>query len=278
MSIPRDRPGADRRRREGPQRASSRSTTCRGGTFTISNLGAIGGTYSTPIINLPEVAILLVGRSRKLPVVVERQDRNPADDAAEPVVRPPPGRRRHRRPLPQRSDQLPESARAGCCWLRSGTGKAAARISAENPPSWRLALGVIIFRVSQTGFAGGLPPWARSTANSTSVCASSFGAAPLFVSTAPLATEGHINLSPKGLDTLRVLDPRQIAYLDLTGSGVETIAHLRQNGRLTIMLCAFEGPPRILRLYGSGTGRRAGRYRSGVATGASFRSILACDR
>lgn len=71
-----------------------------------------------------------------------------------------------------------------------------------------------------------------------------------FVATAPL--DGHINLSPKGYDTLRVLDPRRVAYLDLTGSGVETVAHLRHDGRITLMFCAFEGAPRILRLYGRG--------------------------
>ena len=73
-----------------------------------------------------------------------------------------------------------------------------------------------------------------------------------FVATAPLSADGHVNLSPKGLDSLRILGPRQLAYLDLTGSGVETIAHLRENARLTIMFCAFDGPPRILRLYGRG--------------------------
>jgi hypothetical protein len=72
-----------------------------------------------------------------------------------------------------------------------------------------------------------------------------------FVATAP-SDGGRVNLSPKGLDTLRVIDERTVAYLDLTGSGVETIAHLRENGRLTLMLCAFEGPPQILRLWGRG--------------------------
>jgi hypothetical protein len=73
-----------------------------------------------------------------------------------------------------------------------------------------------------------------------------------FVASAPLAADGHVNLSPKGLDSLRVLGPRRVAYLDLTGSGSETAAHLRENGRLTLMFCAFAGPPRILRLYGTG--------------------------
>lgn len=72
-----------------------------------------------------------------------------------------------------------------------------------------------------------------------------------FVATAP-AAGGHVNLSPKGHDTFRVLGPTRVGYLDLTGSGVETIAHLRDDGRMTMMWCAFEGPPRILRLYGRG--------------------------
>lgn len=72
-----------------------------------------------------------------------------------------------------------------------------------------------------------------------------------FVATAP-SEGGRVNLSPKGLDTLRVLDPRTVAYLDLTGSGAETVAHVRENGRITLMLCAFEGPPMILRVWGRG--------------------------
>jgi hypothetical protein len=76
------------------------------------------------------------------------------------------------------------------------------------------------------------------------------GEQPLFfVATAPLAG-GHINLSPKGLDTLRVLGPRSVAYLDLTGSGNETSAHTAENGRLTMMFCSFGATARILRLYG----------------------------
>jgi hypothetical protein len=73
-----------------------------------------------------------------------------------------------------------------------------------------------------------------------------------FVGTAPTSMDGHLNVSPKGLDTFRVLGPRTVAYLDLTGSGIETAAHLRENGRITIMFCAFEGRPMILRLYGRG--------------------------
>jgi hypothetical protein len=73
-----------------------------------------------------------------------------------------------------------------------------------------------------------------------------------FVATAPLSPDGRINLSPKGADTLRVLSPREVAYLDLTGSGVETAAHVRENGRLTLMWCSFGASPNILRLYGRG--------------------------
>lgn len=73
-----------------------------------------------------------------------------------------------------------------------------------------------------------------------------------FVSTAPNAADGLINCSPKGLDGLRVLGPRQIAYADTGGSGIETVAHLRENGRIVIMMCAFRGPPKIYRFYGSG--------------------------
>lgn len=74
-----------------------------------------------------------------------------------------------------------------------------------------------------------------------------------FVATAPLAATGHVNLSPKGLDCFSVLSNDRVAYLDLTGSGNETAAHLMENGRITLMFCAFEGPPRILRLYGAGS-------------------------
>ena len=73
-----------------------------------------------------------------------------------------------------------------------------------------------------------------------------------FVATAPLDASGHVNVSPKGLDTFRVLDPHTIAYLDYVGSGAETIAHLRENGRIVVMVCAFDGPPRIVRLHGRG--------------------------
>jgi len=72
-----------------------------------------------------------------------------------------------------------------------------------------------------------------------------------FVATAPLARDGLINCSPKGMDTFRILGPREVAYLDLTGSGIETIAHTRENGRIVFMFCAFEGPPKIVRLHGT---------------------------
>lgn len=73
-----------------------------------------------------------------------------------------------------------------------------------------------------------------------------------FVGTAPDARDGHLNVSPKGLDTFRILGPDSVAYLDLTGSGIETVAHLRENGRITLMFCALEGRPLIVRLYGRG--------------------------
>lgn len=73
-----------------------------------------------------------------------------------------------------------------------------------------------------------------------------------FVATAPLAAEGHVNVSPKGLDSLRLLDDQTVAYADLVGSGIETIAHVRENQRMVIMFCAFEGAPRIVRLHGRG--------------------------
>src|SRR3954468_2935399 len=73
-----------------------------------------------------------------------------------------------------------------------------------------------------------------------------------FVGTAPDSPDGHLNVSPKGLDTFRILGPSSVAYLDLIGSGIETVAHLRQNGRVTIMFCAFEGRPLVVRLYGRG--------------------------
>ena len=74
-----------------------------------------------------------------------------------------------------------------------------------------------------------------------------------FVGTAPTSDDGHVNVSPKGpIETLRILGPRSVAYVDLIGSGAETIAHLRDNGRIVVMLCSFAGPPRVVRLHGRG--------------------------
>lgn len=88
-----------------------------------------------------------------------------------------------------------------------------------------------------------------------------------FVATAPLAQDGHVNCSPKGLDTLRVLGPHTLAYADLGGSGIETVAHVRENRRITIMLCAFDGPPKIFRFFGRG--------RSVEPGDADFETLLA---
>ena len=73
-----------------------------------------------------------------------------------------------------------------------------------------------------------------------------------FVATAPLAGDGLINVSPKGYDAFRILDSKTVAYLDLSGSGIETLAHLKENGRMVIMFCAFEGAPNIVRIHGRG--------------------------
>jgi hypothetical protein len=71
-----------------------------------------------------------------------------------------------------------------------------------------------------------------------------------FVGTAPLSPDGHVNVSPKGGDCFRILGEREVAYLDFTGSGAETAAHVRENGRIVVMFCAFEGKPEIVRLHG----------------------------
>ncbi|GAB7189781.1 pyridoxamine 5'-phosphate oxidase family protein [Kineococcus sp. NUM-3379] len=73
-----------------------------------------------------------------------------------------------------------------------------------------------------------------------------------FVATAPLAADGHVNVSPRGADSLSVLGPHRVGWVDLTGSGVETIAHLRENGRICLMFCSFDQRPRIVRLHGRG--------------------------
>lgn len=74
-----------------------------------------------------------------------------------------------------------------------------------------------------------------------------------FVATAPLAADGHVNVSPKGMaGTFAVLGPRRVAYLDYFGSGIETVAHVRENGRVVVMFCAFDAAPKIVRLHGRG--------------------------
>ena len=73
-----------------------------------------------------------------------------------------------------------------------------------------------------------------------------------FVATAPLLANGHVNCSPKGGDSFKILAPLSVAYQDYTGSGAETAAHLKDNGRIVIMFCGFEGPPQIARLHGHG--------------------------
>src|SRR3954467_1884038 len=74
-----------------------------------------------------------------------------------------------------------------------------------------------------------------------------------FVATAPLSGGGHVNVSPRGHDTFSVLGPRRVAWVDYTGSGIETIAHLRENGRICVMFCSFDARPKIVRLHGCGT-------------------------
>lgn len=106
-----------------------------------------------------------------------------------------------------------------------------------------------------------------------------------FVATAPLAGDGHVNCSPKSNHgELAVLGPSTVAYLDRTGSGIETVAHLRENGRVVLMFCAFDGPPRIVRLHGSGEvverdeprfGQLAGNFRAESVTGS--RSVIVVE-
>ena len=91
-----------------------------------------------------------------------------------------------------------------------------------------------------------------------------------FVATAPLAGDGHVNVSPKGpIGSFAVLGPRRVAYLDVHGSGSETIAHLRENGRICVMFCSFEGPPRIVRLHGRGEAVQLGDPRFEELLGAT---------
>ena len=103
-----------------------------------------------------------------------------------------------------------------------------------------------------------------------------------FVATAPSGDDGQVNVSPKGYDTFRVLDDRTVAYLDLTGSGAETIAHVRQNGRITIMFCSFGDTPLILRLFGRGEAVPLGDPRfdhlaDSLPSVAGARSIIRVD-
>jgi Pyridoxamine 5'-phosphate oxidase len=85
-----------------------------------------------------------------------------------------------------------------------------------------------------------------------------------FVGTAPSGDDGHVNVSPKGpIESLRIFGPKRVGYVDLVGSGVETVAHLHENGRIVIMLCAFEGPPRVVRLHGRGEAIQVGDPRFG---------------
>ena len=103
-----------------------------------------------------------------------------------------------------------------------------------------------------------------------------------FVATAPLSSKGNLNLSPKGLDSFRIMGPRTVAYIDLIGSGVETIAHLKENGRIVLMFCAFDGPPMIVRLHGRGrvVEPESPEFSSLVAqfpTFASTRSIIVVE-
>lgn len=103
-----------------------------------------------------------------------------------------------------------------------------------------------------------------------------------FVASAPLSASGHVNCSPKGLDALRVLGLRRVAYVDIAGSGAETIAHLRENGRIVFMFCVFSGPPRIVRLHGNGRAVLPGdadwpSLRSQLPAHGGTRSIIVAD-
>jgi len=103
-----------------------------------------------------------------------------------------------------------------------------------------------------------------------------------FVGTAPLDVSGHVNISPKGLDTFRILEPKTVAHLDLTGSGIESVAHVKENDRIVLMFCAFEGPPKILRLYGQGrvvepSGPEFSRLQISFPVTAGIRSIVVVE-
>jgi Pyridoxamine 5'-phosphate oxidase len=103
-----------------------------------------------------------------------------------------------------------------------------------------------------------------------------------FVGTAPESTDHHVNVSPKGLDSFRVLDEHTVAYLDLHGSGIETVAHVRENGRITLMFCAFSDRPQIIRLQGRGTvipadAPEAAPYRERLPSPPGARSVIVVD-
>jgi hypothetical protein len=106
-----------------------------------------------------------------------------------------------------------------------------------------------------------------------------------FVATAPLSGEGFVNCSPKSnREEIKVIGNHRVAYLDQTGSGVETLAHVQENGRIVVMLCAFEGPPRIVRLHGTGTAVPSGTpefralaYRFPRSRDVGVRSIVTVD-
>ena len=103
-----------------------------------------------------------------------------------------------------------------------------------------------------------------------------------FVATAPSTADGHLNLSPKGLDTFFVLGPRQVGYVDFHGSGVETIAPLRDDGRIVFLFCAFAGPPKILRLHGRGrsiepSDPEFADFRDRFPPGSRVRAVIVAD-
>ena len=94
-----------------------------------------------------------------------------------------------------------------------------------------------------------------------------------FVATAPLSRSGHINCSPKDTGSFRVLDGRTVAYADFTGSGVETIAHLKENGRILLMFCSFQGAPKVVRLHGRGEVIEPGQVEF-ATLGSLFRNLV----
>ena len=120
--------------------------------------------------------------------------------------------------------------------------------------------GVVAGRLRSRGHPVTSRPWARSFRITDGLRGFIERQQLFFVATAPLAG-GHVNLSPKGMDSFRVLGPTTVAYLDNVGSGNETAAHVLENGRITFMFCAFEGSPLILRLYGTGPVGAPGRRR-----------------